>query len=181
VNAVPRLETERLTLRDWRLEDFESYTAIFCDPEVTQFISKAPTRNEAWRQMAAQIGHWSLRGYGAWAVERKSDGAVIGRIGFWFPDSWPACELIWTLGRAYWGHGYASEGAKAAMAFGFTELAFPKIVSHIDPKNHRSERVAKRLGQEPEGTVELPVGIERFRVVSWEIPRARWETIIRPA
>ncbi|MGY9104942.1 MAG: GNAT family N-acetyltransferase, partial [Alphaproteobacteria bacterium] len=102
MTAVPILETERLILRDWRAEDFDAYAEIFRDPETTRFISKLPTRQEAWRNMAMVIGHWSLHGYGPWAVERRSDGALIGRIGYWNPADWPALELIWAIGKNYW-------------------------------------------------------------------------------
>jgi len=56
-----------------------------------------------------RIGHWTLRGYGTWAVERKSDGAFIGRVGLINPEGWPGLEVGWTLGKPYWGQGYATE------------------------------------------------------------------------
>ena len=63
--------------------------------------------------MALFIGHWALRGYGIWVVERE--GALIGRIGLWQPEGWPGLEVGWLLGRDAWGHGYATEAARASM------------------------------------------------------------------
>ena len=174
MNAASSIETDRLRLRGWRDNDFDAYEAIFRDPEVSHFITKLPSRSEAWRSMAAAVGHWTLRGYGPWAVERKSDGMLIGRIGFWYPAGWPALELIWAVARREWGKGYASEGARAAMAHGFDALKLTKITSHIDRRNFRSQAVAKRLGQRPGGSVEILVGQERFPVVAWEITREEW-------
>ncbi len=174
MTAAPLLETERLILRGWRNEDFDAYAEIVLDPEVTRFISKARDRSDAWRHMAAMAGHWALRGYGPWAVERKSDGKVIGRVGYWNSEGWPSVELIWTLERASWGNGYAVEGAHAAMNYGFKTLALEKVTSHIDPKNYRSQAVAKRLGQRAGAVVDLTVAGEQFQTIAWEISREAW-------
>jgi RimJ/RimL family protein N-acetyltransferase len=174
MTAVPILETERLILRGWRAEDLDAYAEMFRDPETTRFISKLPTRQEAWRNMAMVIGHWSLHGYGPWAVERRSDGALIGRIGYWNPADWPALELIWAIGKNYWRNGYATEAASAALKHGFEKLHFPLITSHIDPENFPSQGVAKRLGQAPGSIVEIPIGNVTYHTVAWEISRGDW-------
>jgi RimJ/RimL family protein N-acetyltransferase len=111
-----KLETERLILRMWREEDFESYAHICADPQVMRHLNqgKPLTRLEAWRHMAFLVGHWHLRGYGHWAVEEKASGNLAGRIGFLNPEGWPGFEVGWTLGREYWGKGYATEGAPGA-------------------------------------------------------------------
>ena len=171
MSEIPSIETGRLRLRGGREDDFETYDAIFRDPEVARFIAKLPSPTEAWRSMAAVAGHWALRGYGPWAVERKSDGALIGRIGFWYPAGWPALELIWAVAASEWGKGYASEGGRAAMDYGFEHLRLPQVTSHIDPENFRSQAVARRLGQRPGETVDISIGQERFPVVAWEISR----------
>jgi RimJ/RimL family protein N-acetyltransferase len=77
------------------------------DPEVMRYLGdgQPPNRKDAWRQMALFIGHWALRGYGLWAIERKSDGRLIGRAGLWRPEGWPGLELGWALARASWGRG----------------------------------------------------------------------------
>ena len=76
---VPTLTTERLTLRGWREDDLDAYAAIAADPEVMRFMGGPLDRADTWRQIAVFVGHWELRGYGLWVVER--DGELIGRVG----------------------------------------------------------------------------------------------------
>src|SRR5262245_28823810 len=99
-----QLETDRLLLRMWRGEDFESYAKRCAEPEVMCYLvdRKPLSRAEAWRQMAFFAGHWQLRGCGHWAVEEKASGNLIGRLGFLNPEGWPGIELGWTLARGFW-------------------------------------------------------------------------------
>jgi RimJ/RimL family protein N-acetyltransferase len=155
-----RLETERLILRMFREDDFEQYASFCADEEVMRYLGGKPyTRFEAWRHMAYLIGHWHLLGYGHWAVEEKASGNFIGRIGFLNPAGWPGFELGWTLGRPYWGKGYATEGARRALDYAFKELDRKHVISLIHPENVGSIRVAERLGEKPEGRAEV-IGIE---------------------
>jgi RimJ/RimL family protein N-acetyltransferase len=150
------LETDRLVLRMFREDDFEAYARLCADPEVMRFLGgKTFDRIESWRNMASIIGHWHLRGYGHWAVEEKASGRLAGRIGFLNPEGWPGFELGWTLAREFWGRGYASEGARRALDYGFKELNRQHIISLIHPDNKASIRVAERLGEKPEGKTEL--------------------------
>lgn len=150
------LETERLVLRMFREEDFEAYARLCADPEIMRFLGgKTFDRTDAWRHMASIIGHWYLRGYGHWAVEEKATGQLAGRIGFLNPEGWPGFELGWTLGREFWGRGYATEGARRALDYGFKELNRQHIISLIHPENNGSIRVAERLGEEIEGKTVL--------------------------
>ena len=101
------------------------------------------------------LGHWQLRGYGIWAVEERASGDLIGRIGLHNPEGWPGLEVGWLLARSRWGHGFATEGAAAAAAYAWRELGVDHLISLIDPANERSIRVARRLGEHPEGDVVL--------------------------
>jgi RimJ/RimL family protein N-acetyltransferase len=116
------------------------------DPEVMRYIGGALDRAQSWRQMALHAGHWALRGYGNWAVERKSDGVLLGRCGLWNPEGWPGVEIGWKFARHAWGQGYATEAARAALAWGWTVLNAPRLISVIHPDNASSIRVAERLG-----------------------------------
>jgi RimJ/RimL family protein N-acetyltransferase len=91
--AAPVLETERLWLRGWQPSDSEPYAAMAADPEVMRYVGGVLDPVESWRQMALFAGHWALRGYGLWALERKEDGALIGRAGLWNPEGWPGLEI----------------------------------------------------------------------------------------
>ena len=123
--TIPTLETERLILRAFKADDIEAYAAMVTDREVSQFISRGGQpmdRLEAWRSMAVQLGHWQLRGFGQWAVEEKTTGQFVGRLGLYFPDTHPGREVGYALARAHWGKGYASEGAAAARDYAFETL-----------------------------------------------------------
>jgi RimJ/RimL family protein N-acetyltransferase len=143
---VPRLETARLLLREWRDDDLDAFAAMSADPEVMRYLGGVLDRGDSWRRIALHAGHWALRGYGNWAVERKADGVLIGRVGLWNPEGWLGLEIGWKLARDAWGHGYATEAASAAIDWAWTTLRTPRLISVIDPRNVASVRVAERLG-----------------------------------
>ena len=145
---APILETERLRLRPFRRSDFDAYAALYADPEVLRHLGggMAPwDRGRAWRHLAFVMGHWQLCGCGAWAVERHEDGAFLGVAGFSAPEGWPGLELAWMLARRFWGYGYATEAARAALRCGFLDWRQDRIISLIHPENRASIRVAERL------------------------------------
>lgn len=143
------VETERLLLRPFRSSDVDAYSVICADPEVMRHIGNGRTldRADTWRAIATNLGHWQLRGYGLWAWEERGTGVLVGRGGLWNPEGWPGVEAGWLLGRAYWGKGYATEAAAAAIRWGFSNLNVTELISLIKPENVRSTKVAERLGQ----------------------------------
>ena len=143
---IPDVVTERLLLRAFRDDDLDAYAAMLADEEVTRFVGGVQSREDAWRNMALLLGHWTLRGYGWWAVCDRSTGALLGRCGLWFPEGWPELEVGWAFARSAWGHGYATEAARASIAWGASEVGLRRIASVIDPANTRSRAVAERLG-----------------------------------
>jgi RimJ/RimL family protein N-acetyltransferase len=118
------IETPRLLLRMLRGSDLDAYAEMCADPEVMRYLGDGQplSRSEAWRHLAMVLGHWRLRGYGFWAVEERSSGELVGRVGCWRPEGWPGFEVGWTLRRAYWGRGYATEAARASISDAFIEL-----------------------------------------------------------
>ncbi|HYU33017.1 MAG TPA: GNAT family N-acetyltransferase [Thermoanaerobaculia bacterium] len=153
---IPILETERLRLRPFREDDFDDYATLCADPEVNRHMLRGTfTREQSWRHMAFLAGHWQFRGYGMWAVEEKETGAFAGMTGFSNPAGWPGFELSWTLAPRFWGRGYATEGARAALAWAFTVLKRDRVISLIQPENHASIRVAERLGESLQGRTEM--------------------------
>jgi RimJ/RimL family protein N-acetyltransferase len=165
------LETERLVLRMFRESDTDAYAEMMADPEVMRFLGKPLSRAEAWRNMAMVIGHRQLRGYGFWAVEERASGELVGRVGCWRPEGWPGFEIGWTLRRAYWGRGYATEAARASITHAFTSLRQSRVISLIAPDNHNSIRVAERLGEKVEGEWE----IFGTKVLVYGMSREDWE------
>ncbi|MDF1504036.1 GNAT family N-acetyltransferase [Roseisolibacter sp. H3M3-2] len=154
---IPRLETERLLLREYRPSDFDAYAAMVADPDVMRFLAdgRPLSRADAWRQMAFFAGHWQLRGFGVWAVEEKATGAFVGRIGCFEPEGWPGFEVAYTLARPAWGKGYAREGAAVSLAYARDVLHRDPIYSVIRPGNARSIAVARSFGAEREREVEF--------------------------
>jgi len=152
---IPVLYTERLTLRGFKPEDFPVYAGYYQDPEFARFITVAHQpvpANDAWRNFAYLHGHWALRGYGFWAVERKADGAYLGHIGLNNPEGWPGLEVGWSLGRPHWGQGYASEAASRVLDYGFLTQPVDALISCIDPENlprRRSPCASARPGAPP--------------------------------
>ena len=166
------LQTERLRMRWFREEDYEQFCKISADPEVMRFLGdgKPMAAMDVWRQMATFMGHWYFRGYGVWAVEEKSTGKLVGRIGFMNPAGWPGFELGWTLGREFWGRGFATEGARRALEYAFTDMDRDHVISLIAPDNVASIKVAERLGEKVEGQTEV-IGRE---VLVYGIGRDDW-------
>lgn len=176
------LETDRLVLRRMRSSDFDFFARIQADPVVAQYIGLGRPRSldESLAWLNATILSYESLGLGQLAVERKSDGLLVGRCGLselaievdagshatprcWWsrgevpPDTNVSFEreLGWTFAREHWGHGYATEAAKAVLTYGWDVLAMPRIVSIIQQENVRSQRVAARLGAVKGARVEL--------------------------
>jgi RimJ/RimL family protein N-acetyltransferase len=155
----PRLVTERLLLREFRPEDIGTGVASARDPEVQRFLGGPKDAYEAFTGLATHAGHWAIRGYGSWIVERREDGEPLGRVGLWHPETWPGVEVGWRLFRSSWGHGYATEAARAAIGWAWTARGFDELISLIVPDNAASQRVAQRLGHVNSGRIEIPLGI----------------------
>jgi RimJ/RimL family protein N-acetyltransferase len=154
---IPEILTPRLRLRAFGSSDLDAYAAIVADEDVTRHLGdgRPLSRADAWRQMAIFNGHWTLRGFGIWAVEHRISGELMGRIGCFYPEGWPAFEIGYVLGKPFWGGGYATEGAAAALDFARTECRPERIVSLIRPGNAGSIKVAERLGGILDGDVEF--------------------------
>jgi RimJ/RimL family protein N-acetyltransferase len=157
VHDIPELVTPRLRLRGFEPRDFGAYATMMAEPEVTRYLGdgKPLTRVDAWRQLAMFLGHWSLRGFGIWAVELRATGELAGRIGLYEPEGWPGFEVGYTLGRQFWGNGYAREGARAALDYARETLGRTEVVSLIRPGNAGSIRVAESLGATLSGEIEF--------------------------
>ena len=173
---IPRLKTERLIMRGPGAQDFEAFAAMMAKPDVARYIAPAPmSRADSWRALSSAIGHWHLRGYGGWTVERKSDGAFMGRVGMINPEGWPGLEIGWTLDQPFWGKGYATEAAAAAMRYAFLTQPVERLISNIDPKNAASQSVAKRLGETKGDRIALTIGGKDYPVDIWFITRQDWQ------
>lgn len=152
--AIPVIQTDRLTLREYRHADFNSFAQHLGDPESMAHIGLAD-HDTAWRIFSGHAGLWVLHGAGWWAVEMRQTGEVIGNVGAFFRPTSPVMEVGWNTYRAFWGRGFAREAAEAAVNFAFEVRREPKIQALIDPGNESSLRVAHRLGLAYESETEI--------------------------
>jgi ribosomal-protein-alanine N-acetyltransferase len=165
------LETERLLLRAPVPEDAEALAPMYADPEVMRYVGdgRPLTRAETERSVKRMIQRWEADGFGLFTTVRKDDRAVIGRVGLlvWNADTWEPTtraesqngrtevEVGYTLGRDYWGCGYATEAAGAVRDYALRELGADRLIALIIHGNTASENVARKLGLAHERNVML--------------------------
>ena len=165
------LETERLLLRAPVSDDAEALAPMYADPEVMRYVGdgRPLTRAETERSVKRMIQRWEADGFGLFTAVRKEDRAVIGRVGLlvWNADTWEPTtraesddgrtevEVGYTLGRDYWGRGYATEAAGAVRDYALRELGADRLIALIIHGNTASENVARKLGLRYERDVML--------------------------
>ncbi len=156
------LRTERLILRGWRSEDRHPFAAMNADPRVMEFFPATLDR-EASDAVAERIaGKLDENGFGFWAVEIPGVTEFAGFIGLSRPNFeahfMPCVEIGWRLAHEHWGSGYATEGARASLQFGFETLELDEIVSFTTPNNLPSRRVMEKIGmtQDVAGNFDHP-------------------------
>ncbi len=152
--SVPRLETERLMLREYRREDFDDFAAHLAHPVSSAHLGTAD-RHTAWRIFCSHAGLWLIHGAGWWAVEERQTGQLVGNVGAFFREESTVMELGWNTYSAFWGQGFANEAATAALHYALEIRCEPKVRALIAPANESSLRVAKRLGLTYEAQAEL--------------------------
>ena len=137
-------------MRRWREADREPFAAMNADPRVAEHLPGALPRDESDAIVERIEAHFAQHGFGLWAVEIPGVADCAGFTGLAIPrfeaTFTPCVEIGWRLAAEHWRHGYATEGARAALAFGFESLKLPEIVSFTVPENRRSRRVMEKLG-----------------------------------
>jgi [ribosomal protein S5]-alanine N-acetyltransferase len=165
------LDTDRLLLRAPVPEDADALAPMYADPEVMRYVGdgRTLTHGETERSVKRMIERWEADGFGLFTTVRKEDDAVIGRVGLlvWNTDTWEPTtraeaanvpsevEVGYTLGRPYWGQGYATEAAGAVRDYALQELGAERLIALIIHGNSASENVARKLGLEYERDVML--------------------------
>ena len=174
------LETARLRLRPWREDDREPMAAINADPEVMRYFPSPLGRHESDAMLDLMEARRRERGFGFWAAELVDRPGCIGFIGLSVPSFdtsfTPCVEIGWRLARGCWNQGLATEGARAALAFGLDELALQEIVAFTVPANAPSRRVMEKIGMWRDETGDfdhprVPVGHALRRHVLYRITR----------
>lgn len=146
----PELLTPRLRLRRWLEADREPFAALNADPAVMEHFPAMLSRGESDALADSIEAGFERDGFGLWAVEVLGSGDFVGFTGLAVPGFeahfTPAVEVGWRLARSAWGHGYATEAGRAALAFGFERAGLGEIVSLTAVGNARSRAVMERLG-----------------------------------
>ncbi|MBM3642782.1 MAG: GNAT family N-acetyltransferase [Alphaproteobacteria bacterium] len=167
---MTELRTERLLLRPLRLDDAPSYAAMRFNPAVAEWLPTAtqPPLDAARAAIGRFADAWRDRGYSVWGLFR--DGALIGHGGLNHVAEFAGTEVLWALHPDAWGKGYASELARAALAFGFERFDLPAIFAITKPDNRASRAVMERcsLSYRSDGNYK------GFDVVYYDIDRASW-------
>lgn len=182
IPSAPTIETARLRLRGHEVEDFADCVAMWSEPQVVRYTIGEPSPPQrTWQRMLAYRGHWSLFGFGYWAVEERTSGRFIGELGFaefkreLTPSIEGMPELGWALATWAHGRGYATEALEAAVAWGDARLPAGPTVCIIHRDNRPSLRVAEKLGYHVvlrAATDAQPVAVLQRPPAACQVPRA---------
>lgn len=153
-------ESDRLGFRRWLDRDTEPYVDMCSDRVVMEYFPETHSRERSLAFIQKVGEYFDEHGFGLWAVEEKQSLQFAGFIGFSkvvFESFFTPCiEIGWRLRKEFWGQGYATEGAKACLAYGFSALGFDAIHSFTALSNKRSERVMQKIGMKHIGTFDHP-------------------------
>jgi len=144
-HGIPRLETERLTLRAPVIEDFSAYALLMASPRSVGMGGPFDAR-AAWGLFCHDVALWQLFGHGALTIDLNATGECVGQVGINHGPLFPEKELGWQVYEGHEGKGYATEAARALRDWAFGTLGLHTLVSYIDPNNFRSAAVTERLG-----------------------------------
>jgi RimJ/RimL family protein N-acetyltransferase len=178
---VEKIETPRLLLRRPVPADVPALARINADPEVMKYIGAGRVRtfDETAEGVARAIREWDERGHGMFSVDRRDTGEYVGWVALtepaFLPEVLPAIEIGWRLDRAHWGHGFATEAARAALRFGFETCGFDAVLSIRHVANDASRRVMEKLGLHFDFTTRVPAHGQAVAVHS--ISRAEFEEL----
>ncbi len=176
------IKTERLTLRQWREEDFQPFYDINSDKTTMQYFPMLLSRAESDEIAEKCHALIAQRGWGFWAVSLKESDDFMGFVGLHIPSIKlpfsPCVEIGWRLNKHYWGKGYATEAALASLGFAFEELKLDEVVSFTAVVNAPSRAVMERIGMINTGNnfmhPSVPPGHELAEHVLYKINRVRW-------
>lgn len=150
------IETERLRLRQFTMDDLDALAAMFANPQVMKFLGlncQPVPREETETALASMIRHWEQYGFGRWAVVLKENDKLIGCAGLRSYEG--TAELVYLLDEPFWGKGLATEIAHACLKYGFEEHNFARIIALTRPGNAASRHILDKIGMrfEKEETV----------------------------
>jgi len=184
MNALIEHETDRLRLLAWDDRHLAPFAAMNVDPQVMRYFLAPQSAEQSRASVLAWKAQFAKQGWSNWAVELKSSGEFIGFIGLSVPRRQlpfsPCVEIGWRLARAFWGRGFATEGARACLAVAFEQLALDEVVSFTSLPNRRSRAVMERIGLRDTGQdfehPALPPGHELRPHCLYRLTRDKWKS-----
>lgn len=174
--ALETLQTQRLRLRRYRKDDIDNALRLMSDPRVMRYYPELLDREKTARMIDNALQAYEKRGYSVLVLERLTDGAFLGHVGLlhWDDvDGREDVEVAYMLVPEAWGHGYATEAARACRDWAFEHLGFDRVVSFIDVENEPSIDVAQRNGMQRSARLDE----NRFGkpIYVYAIARTDWE------
>ncbi len=158
---IPTIETDRLIIRGPDASDFGSYQRFFSDADASGLYGGPLPPNLAFRKLAADIGHWHIRGYGMWNMVERSSGKMVGSCGLVWPEGWPRSELTWWIAADARRQGFAYEGSRAVISFAYGELKWSMVETHMNDENEAARNLALKLGGQIIARETFPDEVER--------------------
>ncbi|MEP3276270.1 MAG: GNAT family N-acetyltransferase [Stappiaceae bacterium] len=174
---TPEIKTERMTLRAPNGADFAIYERFFGDANASKFYGGPMSPLRAWKKLAADLGHWHLRGYGMWALQINETDEMIGACGLVWPEGWPRHELTWWIVPSARRRGYALEASRAAISFAYRTLKWEQVETHMDDNNDPARNLALKLGGTIVDRIEFPDDLKRNIYVLPPIEMAQADTL----
>ncbi|OUL28090.1 GNAT family N-acetyltransferase [Nostoc sp. 106C] len=167
---MPEIETLRLRLRHFTLDDFDDLFRLYADAEVMRYLSPR-TSEQTKNSLCNHIQQWQEHNLGMWAVIHKETGKMIGRCGLGFLADTPEVELGYVFDKFYWNMGLATEAAQATLKYGFWEVKLEQIVAIAHPENIASVRVIEKVGMK----YQKHTRYYSHDVVYYTLPRSQWQ------
>jgi RimJ/RimL family protein N-acetyltransferase len=171
---MPEIETARLRLRHFTLDDLDYLFTLYSDPEVMRFLSSR-TKEQTQASLCKHIQHWQKHDFGMWAVIHKDSSKIIGRCGLGFLENTLEVELGYVLDKSYWNMGLGTEAGQATLKYGFEEIQLDRIVAIALPENIASIRVIQKVGMK----YQKDAHFYNLDVVYYSITRAEWLHTLR--
>ncbi|NJM21874.1 MAG: GNAT family N-acetyltransferase [Richelia sp. RM2_1_2] len=173
---MAEIETARLRLRPYTLDDLDRLTVILSNPEVMKYSPRGLIPKGKEKQVTREIleyfiKHWDKYGFGVWAAIEKASGKLIGHCGLNCLSNSPEIELIYRLDQYYWNQGIATEATKACLQYGFESVKLYKIIAIASPKHIASRRVMEKAGLK----YEKDAHFYKLDVVYYSISKDEWQ------
>jgi RimJ/RimL family protein N-acetyltransferase len=175
-------KSERLGFRNWTEKDLPEFSKINADLDVMKHFPIPLKENETAEFIERLQNHYEKYGYTYFATEILKTGELIGFIGLAYQvyktNFTPATDIGWRLKKSSWGNGYATEGAKRCLDYGFRKLNLNKIISIFTKNNTKSENIMKKIGMEKIGEFNHPKlkeYPEYEKCIYYEINKNTWE------